>query len=77
VRAAHALKSMSHNVGARRLAAATEAIERHAYEAGMPAADDLEALTRLLDATLASVRAKLETGVNSQALAAGLRLRQV
>jgi len=72
VRAAHALKSMSHNVGARRLAAATEAIERHAYESGMPAADDLEALARLLDATLASIRARLEP----EAQASGLRLRQ-
>jgi signal transduction histidine kinase/CheY-like chemotaxis protein len=74
VRAAHGLKSMSHNVGARRVAAAAEAIERHAYETGMPAADDLEALSRLLDATLAAVRAK--TGANSQAPATGLQLRQ-
>jgi signal transduction histidine kinase/CheY-like chemotaxis protein/HPt (histidine-containing phosphotransfer) domain-containing protein len=71
VRAAHALKSMSHNVGARKVAAAAEAIERHAYEAGMPVADDLEALTRLLGATLAAVRAKLEP----EAQAAGLQLR--
>ena len=72
VRAAHALKSMSHNVGARRLAAAAEAIERHAYEAGMPATDDLEALTRLLDATLAAVRARVEP----EAQAASLQMRQ-
>jgi len=61
---------MSHNVGARRVAAAAEAIERHAYEAGMPAADDLEALTRLLDATTSAVRARVETQ------APGLQLRQ-
>src|SRR5262245_9511957 len=72
VRAAHALKSMSHNVGARRLAAAAEAIERHAYETGMPAADDLEALTRLLDATLSTVRARVEP----EAQAPALQLRQ-
>jgi signal transduction histidine kinase/CheY-like chemotaxis protein len=76
VHAAHALKSMSHNVGARRLAAAAEAIERHAFEAGKPAADDLAALARLLDATLATVRARAETGANSQTPAAGLQLRQ-
>jgi CheY-like chemotaxis protein len=76
VRAAHALKSMSHNVGARKVAAAAEAIERHAFEAGRPAADDIESLTRLLDATLAAVRARLEIGANSQAPAAALRLRQ-
>jgi CheY-like chemotaxis protein len=76
VRAAHALKSMSHNVGARRLAAAAEAIERKEYETGAPAADELEALTRLLDATMAAVRARLEAGATSQAPAAGLQLRQ-
>ena len=31
-RAAHALKSMSHNIGARKVAASAEAIERHARE---------------------------------------------
>lgn len=76
VHAAHALKSMSHNVGARRVAAAAEAIERHAFEAGMPTADDFAALARLLDATLAAVRARVETGAKSQAPAAGLQLRQ-
>jgi HPt (histidine-containing phosphotransfer) domain-containing protein len=74
--AAHALKSMSHNVGARKVAAAAEAIERHAFEAGMPATDDLEALMRLLDATLAAVRTRLEAGVDAQVPASGLRLRQ-
>jgi two-component system, NarL family, sensor histidine kinase BarA len=75
VRAAHALKSMSHNVGARRVAAAAEAIERHAYESGMPAADDIEALARLLDATLMAVRARVETGANTQPQGS-LQLRQ-
>jgi CheY-like chemotaxis protein len=64
-RAAHALKSMSHNVGARRVAAAAEAIERQARESGSPSAADLAALTRLLDATTASVRTRLETGVEA------------
>jgi len=43
----------------------------HAYEAGMPAPDDLATLTRLLDATLA-VRARVETG----ARVPGLQPRQ-
>jgi signal transduction histidine kinase/CheY-like chemotaxis protein len=59
-RAAHALKSMSHNVGARRLATSAETIERRARETGMPPADDLQALNRLLDDTMASVRVRLE-----------------
>jgi len=73
--AAHAIKSMSHNVGARKVAAAAEAIERHAYESGMPAADDIEALARLLDATLMAVRARVETGIDTQA-SAGLQERR-
>jgi signal transduction histidine kinase/CheY-like chemotaxis protein len=59
-RAAHALKSMSHNMGARQVAAAAEAIERHARETGLPRADQMETLFRLIDATMASVRARLE-----------------
>jgi two-component system sensor histidine kinase BarA len=60
-RAAHALKSMSHNIGARQVAAAAEAIERHARETGVPAADQMDTLVRLLDATMASVSEKLDT----------------
>jgi two-component system sensor histidine kinase BarA len=60
-RAAHALKSMSHNIGARKVAAAAEAIERHARESDVPAADQMETLVRLLDATLASVSERLDT----------------
>jgi CheY-like chemotaxis protein len=60
-RAAHALKSMSHNIGARQVAAAAEAIERHARETGVPAAEQMETLVRLLDATLASVSERLDT----------------
>jgi two-component system, NarL family, sensor histidine kinase BarA len=60
-RAAHALKSMSHNIGARQVAAAAEAIERHARETGVPAADQIETLVRLLDATTASVGERLDT----------------
>jgi CheY-like chemotaxis protein len=58
-RAAHALKSMSHNIGARQVATAAEAIERHARETGVSAADQMETLLRLLDATMASVRERL------------------
>ncbi len=61
-RAAHALKSMSHNVGARRVAASAEAIERHARETGVPPSEDLQALSRLLEQTIESVRARLEPG---------------
>jgi len=66
-RAAHALKSMSHNIGARQVAAAAEVIERHARETGVPAADQMETLIRLLDATTASVRARLGTEVQPPA----------
>jgi len=59
-RAAHALKSMSHNIGARQVAAAAEAIERHARETGVPVGDQMETLIRLLDATMTSVRTRLE-----------------
>src|SRR5262249_45247555 len=59
-RAAHALKSMSHNIGARQVASAAEAVERHARETDVPAADQMETLVRLLDATMASVRMRLE-----------------
>jgi two-component system, NarL family, sensor histidine kinase BarA len=64
-RAAHALKSMSHNIGARRVAAAAEAIERQARESESPSVEDLAVLTRLLDATTASVRTRLEAGVEA------------
>jgi signal transduction histidine kinase/CheY-like chemotaxis protein len=57
--AAHALKSMSHNIGARLVAAAAEAIERHARETGVPAANQIETLVRLLDATMESVSERL------------------
>jgi len=58
-RAAHALKSMSHNIGARQVAASAEAVERHARTTGVPGADDLQTLVGLLDATMASVRSKI------------------
>ncbi len=66
-RAAHALKSMSHNVGARQVAAAAEAIERHARETGVPAAEQMETLVRLLDATMASVSERLDAQVQQPA----------
>jgi two-component system sensor histidine kinase BarA len=59
-RAAHALKSMSHNIGARQVAVAAEAIERHARETGVPAAGQMETLVCLLDATMASVSKRLD-----------------
>jgi two-component system sensor histidine kinase BarA len=71
-RAAHALKSMSHNIGARQVAAAAEAIERHAREMGVPAADQMETLVRLLDATTASVRERLTAGSEARELASDL-----
>jgi HPt (histidine-containing phosphotransfer) domain-containing protein len=73
-RAAHALKSMSHNIGARRVAAAAEAIERQARESGSPSPEHVAGLTRLLDATMASVRTKFVTG--AKAPAPEQRLRQ-
>ena len=58
-RAAHALKSMSQNIGARQVAASVAAIERCARETGIPQADHIAALNRLLDATIAEIGAKL------------------
>jgi hypothetical protein len=58
---------MSHNIGARQVAAAAEAIERHAREMGVPTADQMETLVRLLDATLASVSERLDTQVRQPA----------
>jgi signal transduction histidine kinase/CheY-like chemotaxis protein len=66
-RAAHALKSMSQNIGARPVAMSAEAIERCACEQGMPDAAELAALDRLLDATLASIKARLDAGDGSPA----------
>jgi two-component system sensor histidine kinase BarA len=65
-RAAHALKSMSHNIGARPVAARAEAIERCARETGMPEAAEIEALDKLLDATMAEIGGKL-AGLGSDA----------
>jgi hypothetical protein len=53
---------MSHNIGARQVAVAAEAIERRARETGVPAADQMETLVRLLDATMASVNERLKVG---------------
>jgi CheY-like chemotaxis protein/HPt (histidine-containing phosphotransfer) domain-containing protein len=72
-RAAHALKSMSHNIGARQVATAAEAIERHARETGVPAADQMETLVRLLDATMVSVRERLMAGGEAREPARDLR----
>jgi hypothetical protein len=58
---------MSHNVGARQVAAAAEAIERHARETGVPAAEQMETLVRLLDATMASVSERLDAQVQQPA----------
>jgi len=61
-RSAHALKSMSQNIGARPVARSAEAVERCAREQGMPEAADLAMLDRLLDATIASIKARLHAG---------------
>jgi HPt (histidine-containing phosphotransfer) domain-containing protein len=67
-RFAHALKSMSHNIGARQVAAAAEAIERHARETGMPAAEQMETLGGLLEATMASVRSRIGSQAHGEAV---------
>jgi hypothetical protein len=64
---------MSHNIGARQVAVAAEAIERHARETGVPAADQMETLVRLLDATTASVRDRLTAGSHAREPASDLR----
>ncbi|MEJ1160942.1 EAL domain-containing protein [Prosthecomicrobium sp. N25] len=58
-RAAHALKSMSHNIGALRVAAAAAALEQHARGAEPPGPDDVAPLARRLAAALAAVEARL------------------
>jgi HPt (histidine-containing phosphotransfer) domain-containing protein len=56
-RAAHALKSMSYNVGARRFAGMAAQLEQDArVEGRVASADDIEALTT----QLAKVRAELQ-----------------
>jgi HPt (histidine-containing phosphotransfer) domain-containing protein len=67
-RAAHALKSMSHNIGAQQVAAAAEAIGWHARETGVPAAEQMETLVRLLDATMASVRSRIGSQAHGEAV---------
>ena len=67
-RAAHALKSMSHNIGARRVAASAEAIERHARATGVPVAEDVQTLIGLLDATMASVRSQMGSEAHGEAV---------
>jgi len=72
-RAAHALKSMSHNIGARQVAAAAEVVERLARETGVPEAGQMETLVRLIDATTTSVRERLMAGSEARELASELR----
>ena len=59
-RAAHALKSMSQNIGARRVAANADAIERYAREDSTPEPGDLQSLDMVLDATIAAIAMQLE-----------------
>ena len=67
-RAAHALKSMSHNIGARQVAASAEAIERHARATGLSVAEDVQTLIGLLDATMASVRSQMGSEAHGEAV---------
>jgi two-component system sensor histidine kinase BarA len=67
-RAAHALKSMSHNIGARQVAASAEAIERHARATGVPVAEDVQTLIGLLDATMASMRSQMGSDAHGEAV---------
>jgi HPt (histidine-containing phosphotransfer) domain-containing protein len=58
-KAAHALKSMSQNVGARAVAQAAERIERHCREnANVPDAERVLTLTDLLEKTMAAIAAQ-------------------
>jgi signal transduction histidine kinase/CheY-like chemotaxis protein len=59
-RAAHALKSMSQNIGAQRVAANADAIERYAREDSIPQGADLQSLDMVLDATIAIIAIRLE-----------------
>ena len=67
-RAAHALKSMSHNIGARQVAASAEAIERHARATGVPVAEDVQTLIGLLDAAMASVQSQMGRQAHGEAV---------
>jgi len=56
---------MSQNIGARPVARSAEAIERCAREQAIPEAADLQSLDRLLDATFASIKARVDAGTGS------------
>jgi signal transduction histidine kinase/CheY-like chemotaxis protein/HPt (histidine-containing phosphotransfer) domain-containing protein len=59
-KAAHALKSMSYNIGASQVAAQAEVVERCCRERNRaPAASDIEALVDTLDATCAQARRRV------------------
>jgi CheY-like chemotaxis protein/HPt (histidine-containing phosphotransfer) domain-containing protein len=66
-RAAHALKSMSHNVGAVKVADAAEHIERWCREKdGMPEAQTIADFVVLLDSTLAEVATRVDAPTASR-----------
>jgi CheY-like chemotaxis protein/HPt (histidine-containing phosphotransfer) domain-containing protein len=57
--AAHALKSMSHNIGATKVAAAAERVERCREQDHAPAAADVDALLAALQATCVEIETRL------------------
>ncbi|WP_407048711.1 EAL domain-containing protein [Methyloraptor flagellatus] len=61
-RAAHALKSMSYNIGAKRVAAGASGIEGAAREGRFPSPDEIAALGHALSLTLGAAQARV-TGV--------------
>jgi signal transduction histidine kinase/CheY-like chemotaxis protein/HPt (histidine-containing phosphotransfer) domain-containing protein len=65
-KAAHALKSMSRNVGARQVAESADAIEKHAYEVGAATVEQLQLLSSRLGATLTEIETRLAAGPSSQ-----------
>ncbi|HEX2216988.1 MAG TPA: ATP-binding protein, partial [Xanthobacteraceae bacterium] len=75
-RLAHALKSMSYNIGAMQVAAHAEAIERQAREdARFPDATQLEALLSSLDATFALIAARSDRASSEEPAARADRSR--
>jgi HPt (histidine-containing phosphotransfer) domain-containing protein len=66
-RAAHSLKSMSHNVGAVKVAVSVEHIERWCREKdGMPEGQTIRDFVALLDATLAEVATRVDAPTASR-----------
>ena len=75
-RAAHALKSMSYNVGAAKVAACADPIELHAKENRSVTDAEVDELTRALAGTLEAIALLREQAVATEAGSASMSMRQ-